>query len=111
VVRQGDIIKTDFSPTSGHEQSGYRPALVVSNETFNQATNQTYVCPITNTDRNSGLHIKLNETATTGYIMCDQLRSVDLNNRPYRVIEHIDQATFESVAFVIRASIQVLENW
>jgi len=34
MVRQGDIIKVDLNPTLGHEQSGYRPCVVVSNETF-----------------------------------------------------------------------------
>ncbi len=29
---KGDIIKVDFNPTLGREQSGYRPALVISNE-------------------------------------------------------------------------------
>jgi|GEM_PF-5852365 len=28
-LRQGEIILTRFDPVKGHEQSGYRPALVV----------------------------------------------------------------------------------
>ena len=31
-VKQGDIIKINFNPQSGHEQSGYRPALIRSSE-------------------------------------------------------------------------------
>ncbi len=34
MVSQGDIIKVNFNPQSGHEQAGYRPALVVSNDFF-----------------------------------------------------------------------------
>ena len=41
MVRQGDIIKVDFNPQAGHEQAGYRPALVISNNFFNQKTNVT----------------------------------------------------------------------
>lgn len=29
MVKQGDIIKINFNPQKGHEQSGYRPAVVV----------------------------------------------------------------------------------
>ncbi|WP_270022525.1 type II toxin-antitoxin system PemK/MazF family toxin, partial [Lactobacillus crispatus] len=29
---QGDVIMMNFDPTKGHEQAGYRPALVVSND-------------------------------------------------------------------------------
>ena len=36
MVKQGAIIKVDFNPQAGHEQAGYRPALVISNDFFNQ---------------------------------------------------------------------------
>ena len=35
IPRQGDIVYLDFVPTKGHEQTGYRPAVVVSNNVFN----------------------------------------------------------------------------
>ena len=35
MVKQGDIIKINFNPQKGHEQSAYRPAVVVSNDFFN----------------------------------------------------------------------------
>jgi len=50
MVKQGDIIWLDFNPQTGHEQSGRRPALVVSNESFNRFSKMAIVCPITNTD-------------------------------------------------------------
>ena len=42
MVKQGDIIKLDFNPQAGHEQAGYRPAVVLSNDFFNQKTNLLY---------------------------------------------------------------------
>lgn len=39
MVSQGDIIKVNFNPQKGHEQAGYRPAVVVSNDFFNLKTN------------------------------------------------------------------------
>ena len=51
--QQGDIITMDFAPTKGHEQQGHRPAVVVSNASFNNfARGVALVCPVTNTDRN-----------------------------------------------------------
>jgi len=46
VPRQGDIITMNFSPQSGHEQAGARPALVVSNDSFFKFTHMAIVCPI-----------------------------------------------------------------
>ena len=80
--RQGDIISMDFSPNSGHEQAGRRPAVVISNDFFNRVTNLSLVCPITNMARPFPLHIPLDErTKTTGNILCEQVKSLDLAAR------------------------------
>ena len=57
MVKQGDIIKINFNPNKGHEQAGYRPALVVSNNIYNNQTKMTIVCPITNTTKVFTLNI------------------------------------------------------
>ena len=48
MVSHGDIIKLNFNPQKGHEQAGYRPAVVISNGFFNKKTNLAILCPITN---------------------------------------------------------------
>lgn len=48
---QGDIIFLNFDTQVGNEQRGRRPALVMSNNTFNSFTSIAVVCPITNTRR------------------------------------------------------------
>ena len=82
VFEQGDIVYLDFDPQAGHEQKGRRPALVVSNNLFNQVSSLTMVCPITHTDRGHPFHVRLDKrTKTDGVIMCDQARMLDLNSR------------------------------
>ena len=48
VPEKGDFITLSFDPQAGHEQKGRRPALVISNHLFNQATGLAIACPITN---------------------------------------------------------------
>ena len=80
--KQGDIVYLNFDPQAGHEQKGRRPALIVSNNLFNRVSSLTMVCPITHTDRHSPFHIHLDSrTKTDGFIMCDQVRMLDLNSR------------------------------
>ena len=75
---KGDFIALDFNPQSGHEQRGRRPALVISNRLFNQATGLAIVCPVTNTDRRIPFHLPLqNSSSLTGFVMIEQLKSVD----------------------------------
>jgi mRNA interferase MazF len=91
IPKKGDFIALTFDPQSGHEQKGRRPALVVSNDLFNQKTGLAIVCPITHTDRKIPFHIKLPENCVlTGFVMIDQVKSIDLISRNAK---YIDKAT------------------
>ena len=109
-LKQGDIIKLNLNPTKGHEQAGYRPVLVISNKSFSQASNLIIVCPITNTDRKSPMHVHLKGLVTTGYVMCDQVRAVDIKARDYNVIEAVDDDTLWEVCDIVQGAVEV-EGW
>lgn len=51
IPSKGDIVTLDFDPQKGHEQKGRRPALILSNKTFNKALGLAFACPITSTKR------------------------------------------------------------
>lgn len=107
MVKQGDIIKLSFNPQAGHEQAGYRPAVVVSNNFLNQKTSMTIVCPITNTNNQFPLHIPLDERVkTTGVILCEQVKALDLKARSYQTIEQLPNDLLQKVLDVIWAEIQ-----
>ena len=81
MVKQGTIIKINFNPQAGHEQAGYRPAVVISNNIFNKKAKLSIVCPITNTSNHFPLHIPLdNRTKTTGVILCEHIKALELNS-------------------------------
>ena len=108
MVNQGCIIWLDFDPQTGHEQKGRRPALVVSNKTFNNFSNLAIVCPITNTNKNYPFHIKLdNRTKTTGVILCDQARTLDIKARNYELIETVPQDILFEVIDIINGFIEI----
>ncbi len=78
--RTGEVWDIDFDPQVGREQGGVRPALVISNDQFNRLPNGlSIVVPITGTDRNIPLHIRLQppEGGLTkpSVVMCDQARA------------------------------------
>ncbi len=108
MVSQGDIIKVNLNPQRGHEQAGYRPALIVSNDTFNKYAKLAIVCPITNTDNNFPLHISLDDrTTTTGVVLCEHIRSLDLNSRPYIFVEKMPDDILKKVVDVISAETEL----
>jgi mRNA interferase MazF len=107
MVKQGNIIWLDFDPQAGHEQKGRRPALVIGNETFNNFSKMAIVCPITNVDKNHPFHVKLNEkTKTTGVILCDQIRTVDIKARKYEFVEDIPEDILLEVIDIIYGFIE-----
>lgn len=110
MVKQGSIIKINFNPQSGHEQAGYRHALVVSNDFFNKKTNMTIVCPIKNTNNKFPLHVELDSrTQTTGVILCEQLRSLDVEARGYRFIEMVPGDILENVIDIVFSEVEIID--
>ena len=107
MVKQGYIIWLDFDPQIGHEQKGRRPALVISNETFNNFSKLAIVCPITNTDKNRPFHVKLNDkTKTKGVVLCDQARTLDIKARHYELIEKIPEDILSDVLDIVAGFIE-----
>ncbi|MCL2857427.1 MAG: type II toxin-antitoxin system PemK/MazF family toxin [Oscillospiraceae bacterium] len=103
-ARQGDIIWLSLDPQVGNEQKGRRPALVVSNDTFNDIDGMSaMICPITNTDRDKPLHLRLDgKTKTTGVVRCDQAKVLDLAGRRVDFIEKVpDEIIFEAVDIIV----------
>jgi len=106
VPSKGDIIALSFNPQSGHEQKGRRPALVVSNTLFNQKAGLAIVCPITRTDRKYPFHVKISEASTlNGFVMVDQVKSVDYNSRKVKFIEKASTELLNEVLAILDACI------
>ena len=80
--RKGDFVVLTFDPQSGHEQRGRRPALVVSNDLFNQHTGLCIACPITSARRDYPFHLPVPEGCEVdGVVMVEQVKSIDYRAR------------------------------
>jgi mRNA interferase ChpB len=101
-VKRGDIYLVSLDPTSGHEQRGRRPVLVISPDDFNRLTNVPLVVPITsggNFARVAGFTVSLSGagTRTTGVVRCDQIRSLDLGSRQAAKLESVPAEIVDEV--------------
>lgn len=101
-MERGDIYLVSLDPTSGHEQQGTRPVLVVSPSAFNRLTKTPVVLPITSSGtfaRTAGFAVSLMTagTKTSGVVRCDQPRSLDLDARNARKLESVPAATMDEV--------------
>lgn len=100
--KRGDIVWLNFDPSLGHEQKGFRPALILSHTDFNAKTGFAFICPITTKDKGYVFSIPLPKTAQTkGVILADQIRSVDWRSRNFRFVEKVNQKTVDSVIWLV----------
>ncbi len=89
VIRAGDIYLVDLDPTRGSEQSGIRPALVISSDLMHQSRRMV-ICPITRNMEFWTTKVPLPANAKTkGMVLTDQVRSVDKQLRTLRFVESV----------------------
>jgi len=103
---KGDLIALTFDPQSGHEQKGRRPALVISNDRFNERTGLAIVCPITNTRRGIPFHVELpGGSPVTGFIMVEQVKAIDFRARRAKFIAKLGQPLLNEALSILDACI------
>ncbi len=81
VPEAGDIVWLNFTPQAGHEQSGHRPALVLSPVTYNDKTSLMICCPMTTQIKNYPFEVFIGSAPLIGaqasVVLADQVKSVD----------------------------------
>ena len=104
VPDEGDIIWLNFTPQSGHEQAGRRPAVVLSPKAYNQRSGLLICVPITNQIKGYPFEVVLGGSGATGAALADQVKNLDWKSRQ---AERKGQATPSELA-EIKAKIKSL---
>jgi mRNA interferase MazF len=106
VPARGDIVKLDFDPILGREQAGYRPALIITQKQFNQATRLALVSPITSQIKGFPLEVILPDgLITNGVILTFQVKTIDWQERQVKYIESLPIEIMEEVTAKLHALI------
>ena len=77
VPRAGDLIWLDFDPQAGREQAKRRPALVVTDQVYNQASGLAVVCPLTSRRKPYPFALPVTVDQVEGAVLVDHLKSLD----------------------------------
>ena len=98
---RGEIWLVGLDPTTGREQAGMRPALVISVDIFNHGAAELVVAiPITSRAKGVPLHIKVDPPegglSLTSYVKCEDVRSIS-TSRLIRKLGDVSPQTIESV--------------
>ena len=78
VPERGDIVWLQFTPQAGHEQAGYRPALVISPRSYNRRVGLALFCTVSSQLKGYPFEVALPPgLKATGAILSDQVKSLD----------------------------------
>ena len=58
---RGDIVWLNFTPQTGHEQQGKRPAVVISPQSYNSKARLALFCPITKKQKGYPFEVKIDK--------------------------------------------------
>jgi mRNA interferase MazF len=94
----GDIAWVEFDPALGTEQAGRRPALILSDQSYHDASSRAVVCPITRKARIWPFEVPLPDTLKTrGVVLVDQVRTIDRSQRLFGIIESAPEEVLREV--------------
>lgn len=97
IPRAGDIIWLDFDPQAGREQAKRRPALVITDQSYNQASGLAVVCPLTSRRKPYPFALPVTIDKIEGAILVDQLKSLDWTTRKASFHSKADAALLAKV--------------
>lgn len=94
----GHLIKIDFNPQTGHEQAGWRPAIVLSPASYNRPTGLAIVAPITNQQKGYPFEVALpSGLKVSGVVLSDAIKNVDWRARNARFVDATPRNVLDAV--------------
>lgn len=107
IPMQRDVVLVNLSSIKGHEQNGYRPAVVISGNTFNKFTRMAILLPISSNEKDFPTHYKLKHTKkVSGSVLCEHVRSIDYEARSLKFIEKLNEEDFLSIYTLYSACLE-----
>lgn len=100
---RGDLAWINFELQARREQAKNRPALILTNRAYNVTTGLLIACPITRTERPFGSRVMLIGTTTSGFVMVEQVKSLDWQTRGVAFIEGVPRPVLQQVKLVLGA--------
>jgi mRNA interferase MazF len=104
----GDLVWIDLDPTVGHEQSGHRPAIVLTPRQYNARSGLCIICPITSRARGYPFEVAIPDGhPVSGIILVDQIRSVSWEERYVKIAGAVALKLLDEVRERLAALLQI----
>ena len=103
VPGRGDIVWITLNPQAGHEQSGRRPAVVLSPRAYNAKVGLAVLCPVMNQVKGYPFEVTLPPgLPVSGAVLSDQVKSLDWRSRKAELICRLPPLVMDEVLGKLR---------
>ena len=107
-ILRGEIRWADLNPTRGHEQSGLRPVLILSQDVFNERSGTIIAVALTSQAQRAGfpltLEIKSARLPKKSWVKISQIRTLSVE----RIGKVIGRASPEELAQVVEGLTEII---
>jgi mRNA interferase MazF len=76
-LKQYDIVLVNLDPTIGSEIKKTRPCVIISPNEMNEYLRTVTIAPLTTKSRNYPTRIKIMHNKKSGWLVLDQIRTID----------------------------------
>ena len=98
IPERGDVVWITMDPSAGHEQSGRRPALVLSPAAYNSKVGLAILCPITSQVKGYPFEVQVPDGLPVGgVVLSDQAKSLDWRARGAEFLCTVPQESTSTV--------------
>jgi mRNA interferase MazF len=107
-ILRGDIFWADLDPTRGHEQSGTRPVLILSEEVFNERSGTVIAIAITSQEPRAGfpltLELKSAKLPKQSWAKISQVRTLSVK----RLGDKLGRVSPEELSLIVEGLNEIL---
>jgi mRNA interferase MazF len=94
----GDLVWLSFSPQAGREQSGRRPAIVLSPRLYNIRAGLCVVCPVTRQAKGYPFEVELPAgLPISGVVLSDHVKSADWQARDVEFVARVPPELLDEI--------------
>ncbi|MDD5198805.1 MAG: type II toxin-antitoxin system PemK/MazF family toxin [Terrimicrobiaceae bacterium] len=107
-ILRGDIVWAELDPTKGHERSGRRPVVVLSQDVFNERSGTVIACTLTSQEPRAGFPLTLElgtgKLPKRSWVKISQIRTLSVK----RLVKKLGSVSVEELEQVIDGLHEIL---
>ncbi|MCL2899848.1 type II toxin-antitoxin system PemK/MazF family toxin [Brenneria tiliae] len=97
IPKRGDICWLDFEPTKGKEIGKYRPALILSHETYNRLTGLIICCPVSTSVRGAPTEVPVTNLEQPCVVATTLVQTLDWRQCKAKLITTAEDGLYDEV--------------